>query len=444
MKNNFFKNIFLLSIIFISSFFFVKNFAKGESVDVLESKIESHSNEISKIEAEIKAYQEQLTTVSGQAQTLSNAVKELDLSRKKLSAEISLTEKKITEKNNKIASLSGEISTKDVLLDQNKKAFARSIAKIDQIEQQPIVHLILGQEKISEALGQIDSLKALQVSLKENATQVFNVREDLKETKTSEEKLKVELIDLKSELQDQKKILDGNVAEKNRLLASTKNQESLYKKALADKQALKAAFENELRQYESQLSYVLNPGTIPSVGSAPLSWPMSNIIITQAFGKTVDSVRLYASGSHSGVDMGASVGTPVYAMADGVVGGTGDTDVACRGASFGKWIFIEYDNHLASTYGHLSLIKVTKGQRVKRGELVGYSGNTGHSTGPHLHTSLYPADAVDVSPKESIACKGKILTQPRAATNAYLDPLLYMPKATPSMFKVGVTYKYSF
>lgn len=443
MKNKFKNKFLLISIIALSVFFVGKNFARGESVvEVIQSKIENNTNEISKIEAEIKAYQEQLTTVSGQAHTLSNAVKELDLSRKKLSAEISLTEKKITEKNNKISSLSGEISTKDVLLDQNKKAFAKSIAKIDRIEQQPIVHLLLGEEKISEALGQIDSLKSLQASLKDNATEVFSVREDLKETKTSEEKLKSELISLKSELQDQKKILDGNAAEKSRLLTSTKNQESLYKKALADKQALKAAFEAEIRQYESQLSYVLNPSSIPTPGSAPLSWPMSNIIITQAFGKTADSGRLYASGSHSGVDIGGSVGTPVYAMADGVIGGTGDTDLACRGASFGKWILIKYDNNLASTYGHLSLIKVTSGQRVKRGELVGYSGNTGHSTGPHLHISLYPADAVDVSPKESLSCKGKIISQPRAATNAYLDPLLYMPKATPSMFKAGVSYKY--
>jgi hypothetical protein len=49
--------------------------------------------------------------------------------------------------------------------------------------------------------------------------------------------------------------------------------------------------------------------------------------------------------------------------------------------------------------------------------------------------SLYPSDAVEVSPKPSLACAGKTLSQPRAAINAYLDPLMYMPKTTPSMFK---------
>ncbi len=73
-------------------------------------------------------------------------------------------------------------------------------------------------------------------------------------------------------------------------------------------------------------------------------------------------------------------------MADGVVGGVGDTDVQCKGASFGKFVFIKYNNGLASTFGHLSLIKASKGQVVSRGDVVGYSGSTGYSTGTYLCT----------------------------------------------------------
>ena len=98
-----------------------------------------------------------------------------------------------------------------------------------------------------------------------------------------------------------------------------------------------------------------------------MGWPLDNIYVTQFFGKTVAAKRLYASGSHSGVDFRAAVGTPVKSMANGIVKGAGDTDTTCVGASFGKWIFIEYENGLSSTYGHLSLIKVKSGQKVKRG-----------------------------------------------------------------------------
>ena len=131
-------------------------------------------------------------------------------------------------------------------------------------------------------------------------------------------------------------------------------------------------------------------------------------------------------------------------MADGVVQGAGDTDLACRGASFGKWVLLDFDNNLAATYGHLSIISVKKGQKVKRGQLIGYSGNTGRTTAPHLHVSLYAGiDAngkspVEVKGKESLACAGKILVQPRAAVDAYLDLLDYTPTTTNANFKAGV------
>jgi murein DD-endopeptidase MepM/ murein hydrolase activator NlpD len=165
------------------------------------------------------------------------------------------------------------------------------------------------------------------------------------------------------------------------------------------------------------------------------------VLITQRFGKTVDAKRLYVSGSHSGVDFRASVGTPVYAVADGVVEGTGDTDQTCYKASFGKWVFIRHNNGLSTAYGHLSLIKVSEGARVKKGDLIAYSGNTGHSTGPHLHLTVYASYGVDggegarVTERPSEACKGAVYRMPLAPTNAYLDPLLYLPSATTSMFK---------
>jgi murein DD-endopeptidase MepM/ murein hydrolase activator NlpD len=122
-------------------------------------------------------------------------------------------------------------------------------------------------------------------------------------------------------------------------------------------------------------------------------------------------------------------------MAEGEVLGTGDTDVACKGASFGKWVFIKYNNGLSSTFGHLSAISVKKGQKVKAGTIVGLSGNTGSSTGPHLHVAVYASTGVNVDTVPSKSCGGKIFTQPIAALNAYLNPLDYLPKTTKDMFK---------
>ena len=217
-------------------------------------------------------------------------------------------------------------------------------------------------------------------------------------------------------------------AEQKKELDITKNQESTYKKLLADRKKQKEAFEKEMFNYENKLKYKLDPKSIPKAGSSPLDWPVDDVRITQQFGVTNASKRLYASGSHNGVDFGVKVGTPVKAMANGTLVAQGDTDTTCRGVSFGKWILIKYDNGLASTYGHLSQHSLTAGTRVTTGQVVGFSGNTGYSTGPHLHVSMYPADAVNATSRPSASCPGRDLYMPIAPVTAYLDPLAYMPK----------------
>lgn len=82
---------------------------------------------------------------------------------------------------------------------------------------------------------------------------------------------------------------------------------------------------------------------------------------------------------HNGQDFEVPYGTDVFATGDGVVVEAG------RGNGFGNFVVIDHEYGLSTLYGHLSQIKVVKGQNVKRGELIGISGNSGTSTGPHLH-----------------------------------------------------------
>lgn len=82
---------------------------------------------------------------------------------------------------------------------------------------------------------------------------------------------------------------------------------------------------------------------------------------------------------HGGVDFAINIGEPIYAVFDGVV------RVAQVNGGYGNMILIRHYNNLETLYGHLSKIKVKAGQIVKAGDIIGYSGNTGFSTGPHLH-----------------------------------------------------------
>jgi murein DD-endopeptidase MepM/ murein hydrolase activator NlpD len=111
--------------------------------------------------------------------------------------------------------------------------------------------------------------------------------------------------------------------------------------------------------------------------SAPNLWPVEGQV-TGSFGERIDPFN--GEGAfHSGVDIGSSYGAKIIAPADGVV-----TLVDTMGG-YGKTIMIDHGNGICTRYGHLSGFAVTAGQRVQRGDVIGYVGESGRSTGPHLH-----------------------------------------------------------
>ncbi len=86
---------------------------------------------------------------------------------------------------------------------------------------------------------------------------------------------------------------------------------------------------------------------------------------------------------HSGLDFGGGYGAPIYAVTDGKV------TYAGRKGGFGKFVKLKHSGGLASGYAHMSRIAVSNGRRVRKGQIIGYIGSTGLSTGPHLHYELY-------------------------------------------------------
>lgn len=400
-------------------------FSYAQTVQELNNKISQKNADIDKLEQEIKQYQKELDGLSKQKNSLSVSIKQLDLTRKKLAADISITQNKIEKTNFKIKELSLQINDKQSDISNNVQALSLGIRRINELEQDNVLATLLSENDFTAIWNDIDNMTIISDKIRLMTIEVKVVKGELEDTRQETTDAKNELVRLKTKLADQKKIVDQNTAEKNKLLSQTKNNEANYQKLLKDRIAKKNAFEKELRDYESQLQYVLDPSKLP--GGGVLSWPLDYIYITQLFGKTEAGKRLYANGTHNGVDFRASVGTPVKAMADGIVEGIGNTDVQCSGVSFGRFILIKYNNGLASTFGHLSLVKVNVGDKVTRGQVVGYSGNTGYSTGPHLHVAIYAKDAVDVKSLPSKSCPGKVLTQPISPINAYLDPMYYLP-----------------
>ncbi len=120
------------------------------------------------------------------------------------------------------------------------------------------------------------------------------------------------------------------------------------------------------------------PVMAPTKVSIPSRNPLDGATLTSGYGMRTHPV-LGGRRGHKGVDLAMPTGTPVYATADGVI------SRADWFSSYGLYISIEHGGNIQTRFGHLSRLNVAAGQQVKKGDLIGYVGSTGRSTGPHLH-----------------------------------------------------------
>lgn len=400
----------------------------SQTADQLKQKVAEYNANIQALQTEINQYSAQLDAVSTQADTLQNSIKTLDLTAKKLSADLSLTQNKINSATLTIGKLTTNIADKQTKMDREIASASSIMSQINDIESIPLVQTLLSHDTISSFWDEVETLQNLESNLTSDINDIRTTKADLESSKKDYEQKKKDLLSLKGQLAGKAQAIAYNKQQKNDLLLATKDKESNYKKILADRQARMEAFEKELTSYESQLKITIDPNSIPHTGSGVLTWPISPVKITQYFGNTdfaTQNPQIYKGVGHNGVDFRASIGTPIKAALDGVISGTGNTDAIYGCYSYGKWVLIKHPNGLSTLYAHLSVISVSVDQQVGTGQIIGYSGNTGATTGPHLHFAVYATQGVRIAKYDSSQfCKAAIV--PLASQNAYLNPLSYL------------------
>jgi len=155
-------------------------------------------------------------------------------------------------------------------------------------------------------------------------------------------------------------------------------------KLLEDATSREKSFKELLEFLEKQKSIL---------ASTPSIWPVMGWV-TSEFGYRISAFTGKRE-FHRGIDIATRVGKEVVAPADGIV-----TDV-CKKPGMGNMAKIDHRNGTTTYYGHLMKVAVKKGKRVKRGDVIGYIGNSGRSTGPHLHYGVF-LNGVPVNPRRHL------------------------------------------
>ncbi len=402
--------------------------AYAQNADVLRQQINDRNSGIELLEREISQYQNELESISKEANTLQNTVRSLELSQKKIEADLKITQAKINAANDKIGNLSEDITARNERILFNQNTIKESIKTIYKNDSVSLVEILLGDLSLSDFFSEADSLERIQEGVSEAITELEASKKTLENNKKSVENQRAELLKLRQQLSNQNKLLVDTKAEQASLLSATKNTEANYKKIIADKVAQKALFEQEIFKFESELKIVINPSSVPKAGTGVLNWPLASVTVTQYFGNTPFATKNpqgYGGQGHNGIDLRAAVGTKVFAPADGIVAGVGDTGLIRGCYSYGRWVMIKHPNGLSTLFAHLSTPLVKTGQAVSRGDLIAYSGNTGYSTGPHLHFGVYLTEAVRITKLTSSRnCNGAVI--PVSDPQGYMNPLSYL------------------
>ncbi len=424
----FFMGIFISMSLFGGAFVV----SAQSEVDRLKSEITERNNRLAEIASEIAQYKLDLQKVGAEKNTLQKAINQLELERKKVQADISYTQNKIGATDLTLSKLGLEIVDTEETIDRSEVVIGETIRLINVVDNDSLIEALLRYPNLSEFWKQIEELEELRGVMGDRVKSLVSERRLLIEKHEETTEHRGELVELKKQYSDQSSILTSNKTQKDKLLSTTKNEEAEYQRLLKEREAARLLIEKELRDFESKLQFILDPNTVPARGTAVFNWPVESVRITQLFGGTEFAKQnpgIYGRGYHPGVDFGVPAGTKIFAPLSGVVRATGNTDLVAGCYSWGKWTLVDHANGLSTLYAHQSVISVSPGQQVSTGEIIGYSGNTGLSTGPHLHFTVYAKAGVSVkrfSDFKAVTSCGAATT-PVAATDAYIDPMTYLP-----------------
>lgn len=336
-----------------------------DNLNEVNSQKEESQDKVNNLSSQIDSYESKINSLKSEIETKTNEVNELQKKLDELEAE---REKNQSLLDERLVTLyeSGEVSYLDMLLSSTDLTdFISSYYMIETLtaaDKELIQNLENDkkeiadtQEKVNNSLGEIEK----------NKTELESVQQELSKAK-NEEQTKVD------KLTEQSHDLENDIEEYE------KKMKELDAKEKAQEAALQKKYEEAKKKAEQGNSSGSNSNSGSSSGGSVSSKGFIRPVKT---GK-ITAGMYYSSGKyHGAVDFGVSVGTPVYAAADGIV----VTSTWGGSDSYGYYIKIKHYNGLYTLYAHGSSLVAKVGQEVKQGQLIMYSGNTGNSTGPHLH-----------------------------------------------------------
>ncbi len=392
----------ITGLLFFALIFGLKN--NLAFADAASDKLAASQQKLFQINQQIKSYQQQIATTQSKASTLKNEVSIYNSQIASTELQIQAKETQISDGNLQITKIQEIIDLKVQEIANNKKVLGQLILEANRFDDQYALRTGLGSSNLSDFLDQIQYGQNLQGKIYQLMEKIKTLKTQLEDQKNDLEIKVKQLGELKSQLEITNKSLNEIKNQKQKLFNQTQGLEKNYQKLLASSKQDADNLQKEIQDLDAQIRAKLGKKTIVAQKGV-LAWPIDGIL-TQGYGNTGFTSLGY--NFHNGIDLAGPPGQAIYAAADGTVLYTDHSD-----ASFGNWVAVKHNistkngtSQIITLYGHMTSFKVSVGQNLSQGDLIGYEGNTGNTTkklygperGYHLHFGVYDAEGFGVNP----------------------------------------------
>ena len=336
----------------------------------IQQQLTNEANKKSEAEKTIGTVYEQLHAIQIELDTATAELKQVQADRIRLDQDITKIE--------------AELKAAQERLQSREKVFYKRVRDIYINGRLSYLDVVVGSKDFSDFANRMEMLKRILQADMELINTIKTEREEIASKKAKLEADRAKVLELEKVAQEKQTIINQKKAERQAVLERAMNDrdtaDRAYNELMASSASITAMLQQRAAERAAAAAAASQGGGATTTwvqGTGQLAAPV-NAPITSDFGWRIHPIY-GTSRLHAGTDFGVDEGTPVHAADGGVVVEAGWI------SGYGYTVIIDHGNGMSTLYAHNSDVAVSPGQTVSKGQVVSYSGNTGGSTGPHLH-----------------------------------------------------------